>query len=63
MPAPLLAFLLDCLLTIQPLNHKQTLPGKGHYTDPDYLDAEFLFYDEDAHLVNVTVAQALDFEM
>jgi len=36
--------------------------GGGHadFTDPDWLDSSFLFYDEDARLVRVTVRDMLD---
>ncbi|KAL6845481.1 hypothetical protein ACP4OV_024976 [Aristida adscensionis] len=32
------------------------------FTDPDWLDASFLFYDEEARLVRVTVRDVLDME-
>ncbi|XP_077229180.1 polyphenol oxidase, chloroplastic-like [Tasmannia lanceolata] len=40
----------------------KTLPGKNRkdFTDTDYLDASFLFYDENAELVQVKVSDALD---
>ncbi|CAN6177533.1 unnamed protein product [Urochloa humidicola] len=36
--------------------------GAGHadFTDPDWLDSSFLFYDEEARLVRVTVRDMLD---
>jgi polyphenol oxidase len=38
------------------------LPGdyRNDITDPDYLNTEFLFYDENGDLVKVKIAQALD---
>ena len=40
----------------------QKLPGgnRSNYTDPNFLDATFLFYDEKKQLVRVTVADSLD---
>uniref|UniRef100_A0A0E0KVG8 Polyphenol oxidase C-terminal domain-containing protein n=1 Tax=Oryza punctata TaxID=4537 RepID=A0A0E0KVG8_ORYPU len=35
-------------------------PGNADFTDPDWLDASFLFYDEDARLVRVRVRDSLD---
>uniref|UniRef100_A0A0D9W9R3 Tyrosinase copper-binding domain-containing protein n=1 Tax=Leersia perrieri TaxID=77586 RepID=A0A0D9W9R3_9ORYZ len=35
-------------------------PGATDIPDPDWLDAEFLFYDEDARLVRVRVRDTLD---
>uniref|UniRef100_A0ACD5W531 Uncharacterized protein n=1 Tax=Avena sativa TaxID=4498 RepID=A0ACD5W531_AVESA len=37
---------------------------RGHvdFTDPDWLDSSFLFYDEEARLVRVTVRDMLDIE-
>ncbi|RLM66747.1 polyphenol oxidase [Panicum miliaceum] len=35
-------------------------PGNTNFTDPDWLDASFLFYDEDARLVRVRVRDCLD---
>uniref|UniRef100_J3M1K4 Tyrosinase copper-binding domain-containing protein n=1 Tax=Oryza brachyantha TaxID=4533 RepID=J3M1K4_ORYBR len=35
-------------------------PGNTDFTDPDWLDASFLFYDEDARLVRVRVRDSLD---
>ncbi|KAI5081216.1 hypothetical protein GOP47_0004399 [Adiantum capillus-veneris] len=39
-----------------------TLPGspRKDHSDPDFLDTEFLFYDENANLVKVKVSDALD---
>ncbi|CAM6125449.1 unnamed protein product [Calypogeia fissa] len=34
--------------------------GRANFNDPDWLDAEFLFYDENAQLVQVKVSDALD---
>lgn len=40
----------------------KSIPGgrRVDYTDPDFLDAEFLFYDENANPVRVKVRDALD---
>ncbi|KAJ7946949.1 Polyphenol oxidase [Quillaja saponaria] len=40
----------------------ETLPGKNRklYTDPDWLNASFLFYDENAQLVRVKIKDSLD---
>ncbi|KAK8514029.1 hypothetical protein V6N13_062933 [Hibiscus sabdariffa] len=40
----------------------KSLPGKKRtdFTDPDWLDSSFLFYDENANLVRVKVRDALD---
>jgi polyphenol oxidase len=35
-------------------------PRHADFTDPDWLDSSFLFYDEDARLVRVTVRDMLD---
>ncbi|XP_066350437.1 polyphenol oxidase I, chloroplastic-like [Miscanthus floridulus] len=35
-------------------------PGNTNFTDPDWLDASFLFYDEEARLVRVRVRDCLD---
>ncbi|CAL5014835.1 unnamed protein product [Urochloa decumbens] len=35
-------------------------PGNTDFTDPDWLDAAFLFYDEDARLVRARVRDCLD---
>lgn len=36
--------------------------GRTDITDPDWLNVEFLFYDENADLVRVKAGQALDIE-
>ena len=39
----------------------KTLRGKRRdFTDPDWLDAGFLFYDENAQLIRVKVRESLD---
>lgn len=45
--------------------HWKSLPGKYRkdITDPDYLNTEFTFYDEDGEQVTVSVAQSLDLNL
>lgn len=45
--------------------HWLTLPGnyRKHITDPDYLNTEFTFYDEDGEQVTVSVKQSLDLNL
>nr|CAB3470875.1 unnamed protein product [Digitaria exilis] len=40
----------------------QRRPRHADFTDPDWLDSSFLFYDEEARLVRVTVRDVLDVE-
>ncbi|CAM0908421.1 unnamed protein product [Alopecurus aequalis] len=37
-------------------------PGHADFTDPDWLDSSFLFYDEEARLVRITVRDVLDID-
>ncbi|KAI5055007.1 hypothetical protein GOP47_0030152 [Adiantum capillus-veneris] len=43
---------------------RTSLPGgpRQVFTDPDFLDASFVFYDENANLVRVTIRDSLDNE-
>jgi polyphenol oxidase len=42
----------------------KTLPGgiRKEISDPDFLDTEFTFYDENGGIVTVSVAQALQLD-
>lgn len=52
-----------CVPSLAPSSTDKALDGHKNYDDPDFLDAAFYFYDENAEIVRVTVAESLDSDL